>query len=280
MHLVVYLLKALSFLPLPVLYAVSNILAPLLEYVFRYRIVVVDENLRNAFPEKSPKDRSSIRHRYYSYLADLIVETLKLHSMSAESLKKRVRFAQPDLLAELGSAGNNVIIMMGHSGNWEWAGVTTELLYEARILPVYRKIKSEPFDRFYYQLRSRFGSKPVLDKEIMQMIGQQEERHIVAMLADQTPSPKKAIWLDFLHQDTPFFRGTEILAQRSNHAIVFAHVNRLSRGNYEIQLEQLSEDNKGRVTIAFAEFLERQIHAQPYNWLWSHKRWKHKRKKD
>lgn len=278
MQIVVFLLRIFSFLPLGVLYRISDVLAWALQHVFGYRKAVVHLNLRKSFPDKSSSERDRIAKAFYAYLADVMVETIKLHSISAEDLQRSVVFQQPDLLSQKASQGKNVILLMGHSGNWEWAGCATSLYYELSLLPVYRKVKQSDMDRYFFKLRSRFGSKPILDKEAFLAIKDQPTPHVVALLADHTPGAEKGLWIEFLSQQAPFYRGTEVLLKRLDYEVVFAHVRRVKRGNYEIHLEEFhpSHSENHEVTKAFVGFLEREIRAQPYNWLWSHKRWKHK----
>ena len=168
--------------------------------------------------------------------------------------------------------------MMGHSGNWEWAGCATQVQFNFTVLPIYRKLKNKDMNQFFKLIRSRFGSLPIKDKDAFSEISKNKNHHAVAVLADQTPGSKKGWWINFLNQPTPFFRGSEILAQRLGYEVVFAHVVRLKRGYYSIELTPHNENINERfnLTKSFAHYLEREIHKQPENWLWSHKRWKHR----
>lgn len=278
--MIILILRSLSSLPMRVLYLKSNVLAWVLGNILSYRRKVIVQNLRKSFPEKSEPDIRWIAGRYYQHLADLIVETVKLNSIGKEELLRRCRFLNPEVLKAYEHHGKNAIIMMGHSGNWEWAGAATELYFNFRLLPVYRRVKNKGFNDFFFRLRSRFGSQPVLDQEAAAVIAASPAPHAVAMLADQTPGSRKGWWTTFLHQPTPFFRGSEILSRRLGYDVVFAHVRTTSkRGHYEIWLEKadpmLLNQSHG-LTRAFAVFLEKEIKREPYNWLWSHRRWKHK----
>ncbi|MEQ9187608.1 MAG: lysophospholipid acyltransferase family protein, partial [Cryomorphaceae bacterium] len=265
MQIVVFLLRILSLLPLGVLYRISDVLAWSLQHVFGYRKGVVHLNLRKSFPDKTSSERSRITNEFYAYLADVMVETIKLQSISAEGLKKRVVFLQPELLSQKASQGKNVILLMGHSGNWEWAGCAASLYYDLNILPVYRKVKQVDMDRYFFRLRSRFGSMPILDKEAFLTIKDQPAPHAVALLADHTPGAEKGLWIEFLSQQAPFYRGTEVLLKRLDYEVVFAHVRRVKRGKYEIHLEEFhpSHAESHEVTKAFVAVLEREIHARP-----------------
>lgn len=279
MQLVVFVIKLISKLPLSVLYRLANLLRFVFEHVIAYRKAVIVSNLKNSFPEKSETEIASIARGYYKYLSRMMVETIKTWSITDKELNKRVQFLNPEIFQTKLDQGKSIIIMMGHSGNWEWAGLATKLRFGMEMMPVYRRIKSKPMDKFYSELRSKFGVKPVLDKSAFQEINAESAQKAVAMLADQTPSAKKGWWLQFLNQNTPFYRGSEILAKRLGYDVVFAHIRNSSKaGHYEIIFEDLtpySNDNH-QLTLRFAELLENEIKKDPTNWLWSHKRWKHK----
>ena len=278
--MVVFLFIQLSRLPLSVLYRISDLLSFILDKVFKYRKQVIQDNLKNSFPDLAENERNRLVQEFYRYLADIIVETIKFYRMTDYQIMDRMKFENPEVLKKHESKEKNVIIMMGHSGNWEWAGAATALNFDFLCMPVYRKLKDNSVDEYFKYMRSRQGAIPVLDKEISKIIPQQTKKLAVAMLADQTPGGRKGWWLTFLNQVTPFFRGTEILATRNPEiAVVFAHVKRKSRGRYSILLEDAPMDWRKTpyaLTIAFTKFLEKQIEKDRANWLWSHKRWKHK----
>lgn len=278
MPLLLFFIKALSRLPLSWLYLFAGFTTFILKNVIGYRRAVIESNLKHSFPEKDAQEIKALANRYYRHLANQVVETLRLWKMSDRELLDRCRFLNPEVLGDLAEAKENVIIMMGHSGNWEWAGLCTQLRFDFQMIPVYRKIKNNDFDRFYRQLRSRFDAKPAVDEEAPKVIPTMPSPHAVALLADHSVGGRKGWWTTFLNRPAPFFRGSEILAKRLGYQVVFAHIRVKSRGRYEIILEKTPKtwlDEKYRLTKEFVRFLEREIEAQPWNWLWSHRRWKH-----
>jgi KDO2-lipid IV(A) lauroyltransferase len=113
------------------------------------------------------------------------------------------------------------------------------------------------------------------------MVRNRGEISSTAFIADQTPSPEKAYWTTFLHQDTPVFWGTEAIARKLNYPVVYASVYKVKRGYYSIAAETLFEEPKdtkeGEISEAHTRKLERDIQQHPSIWLWSHRRWKHRR---
>ena len=102
-------------------------------------------------------------------------------------------------------------------------------------------------------------------------------------LADQSPQKSKIkYWTSFLNQDTPVFLGAEQIAKKLDMAVVFFDIRKIKRGYYEVEFKLLEEHPKSSdqycITEAHVRCLEERIVAEPEWWLWSHKRWKHKRK--
>ena len=58
-------------------------------------------------------------------------------------------------------------------------------------------------------------------------------------------------------------------------------MQKTENGKYTITFENLENNpkntNEGEITKHYFERLEKQIKANPSQWLWSHKRWKHKK---
>ena len=106
-----------------------------------------------------------------------------------------------------------------------------------------------------------------------------------AFISDQTP-PKGDIkyWTTFLNQDTPVFLGAEKLSSKYDMAIVFFHIQKIKRGHYNLNIELLFEHTAGLpeylITSTHVKRLEEVIRDKPEYWIWSHRRWKHKRPVD
>ena len=275
----VFAIKLFAYLPLSLTYRLASLVAWVLNSILRYRKDVIEQNMKRSFPKLSPSEISVLRRSYYLYLSEMMVETIRLYRMSAAELKDLIRFENPSVLQQYSQSNKKVIIMMGHSGNWELAGVLTSLEFDMPMYPVYRRIKNTGIDQFYLELRSRFGGIPINEKEITAHLSKVSGPLLVAMLADQSPPKKSGVYTQFLNQPTAFFRGSEVLAKRiTDTAIVFAHVRRHGRGDYRIVLQEAPTqllDKQYGLLQSFAVFLESEINRDKVNWLWSHRRWKH-----
>ena len=283
-YIVLPFIYLLSALPFRALYFLSNGMYVFLYHITGYRKKVVITNLKNSFPEKTEDEINAICKQYYSYLCDLFLETFKTLTISKKSMLKHCYF-HPEaqkLFDRLADENKSVILVLGHLGNWEWAGNTFSLCCRHQLYVIYHPLRNKQFDGLMYKMRSHFGTKLIAKKDTFRtMLAQKSELNATAFIADQTPFPDNAYWVRFLNQDTPVFKGTEIIAKKINYPIVYVNVNRIKRGYYELNAEMLCENPAAtadeEITLMHTRRLEQDIIARPETWLWSHKRWKHKR---
>jgi Kdo2-lipid IVA lauroyltransferase/acyltransferase len=271
-------------LPFGALYKVSDILY----YVFRltgYRKKVVIKNLQNSFPDKTPLEIDDLCTIYYRYLCDLILETLKTLKMTEKESKEHCIFHNQPWLDKLYEEKRSFIIVMGHYGNWEWAGPSFTLNTNFQLVVIYRPLTNTYFEKMMVGMRTRFGTRitPV-NLTLRDMVANRKQLTATAFIADQTAPHDKGYWTTFLNQDTIVFTGPEKLAIKFDYPVVFMNTKRVGRGFYEVTPELLfskpKESSENEISETFMKRLEKEIIQDPSTWLWSHRRWKHERPVD
>ncbi|MBT33197.1 MAG: lipid A biosynthesis acyltransferase [Thalassobius sp.] len=283
-YLLYPIILLVSISPFWILYRISDCFYLLIYYVIGYRKSVVVSNLKNAFPEKSDEEIAKITKQYYKYLCDLMLESIKTITWNEKAVKSRVKMMHAEMLDELHSQGKSLVVVMGHLGNWEWAGPCFSLHCKHQLFVVYRPLSNPYFEKMFCRSRTKFNTQIIPKKNTLRaMIANKKTVSAFALIADQAPSPiKSAIWMDFLNQDTPVYNGPEKIAKMLDYTVVYMNVKRVKRGYYEVHptvlFDQPKETQENEITFAFNKKLEADIKEQPRAWLWSHKRWKHKRK--
>lgn len=278
----IFFLYLLSLLPLWILYVLSDLLFLLIYYVAGYRRKVVKENLQNAFPEKTEQERLDIERKFYRYFADLIVETIKAVSISAEELERRVKSTNPELVKQYLDSDKNIITVAGHYCNWEWSSLNVTSFIKRKYLIVYKPMSNKIFDKFFINVRSRFRGIPVAMKMVLRKIVElKNEPFLTVLLGDQTPVKHEATYFTpFLNQPTAVFLGIEKMARSMDCAVVFYDMRRVKRGHYTFTVVPLADNARQtepyEITEAHVKYLEKVIREEPQYWLWSHRRWKFK----
>ena len=94
MNFFYYLIRGGGFIlgqiPLFLLYPLSNFLAWIASDVIRYRYDVVQENLRQSFPELSEQERKKLSRKFYVNFTDVLVESFKMLSRNPKLIPSRV----------------------------------------------------------------------------------------------------------------------------------------------------------------------------------------------
>src|SRR5688500_1149057 len=125
-YLIYPLIYLIALLPFWVYYRVSDFFYSILRLTGYLQRVVI-KNLQNSFPAKNEKEIQVIGRCYYRYLCDLTLETLKTLKMTKKETQSRCIFHQQVWLTKLYEEHQSIIIIMGHYGNWEWAGPSFSL---------------------------------------------------------------------------------------------------------------------------------------------------------
>lgn len=274
----------ITLLPLRVLYILSDFAFLLLYYFPSYRRKVVSGNLKNAFPEKSDIERKSIEKKFYRHLADFFIETIKLMHVSKEEQKRRYTYTNIEVIDKLREEKRDIVAVLGHYNNWEWPTLLPYFL-KYKVIIIYRPLQNKYFDRFIFRQRSRYGIVLTPTNMVIREIVNSQKNNINTIsvfLTDQTPAKGDIkYWTKFLNQDTPVYTGTEKIASKYDMAMVFFHVQKVKRGYYNLNIELLLEHTAGLpehvVTETHVRRLEEIIREKPEYWLWSHRRWKHKK---
>ncbi len=273
----------ISLLPFTVLYILSDVLFIFIYYIFEYRKKVVLQNLFHSFPEKSSNEIHQISIKYYHHLCDLLVESIKLCTISRQNLLKRCSIeGNKAILDNYFEKNISCIAVLGHVGNWEWASPVFSNYQHQQLYIIYKKISNTQVDTWVNKVRTRFGAKLIESQNaVRSLFINIKNAKLTILVADQSPNPNNALWLQFLNQDTAVFRGMAVLSQKFNSPIFYLSVRKPKRGYYDFSYTLMVDEPQNyselEIMKIFMLNLENDIKKQPEIWLWSHKRWKHKR---
>ena len=283
-----YLLRAVTWFvqlfPLRLHYIFSDFIFLFVYFVVRYRRKVVYMNLKNSFPDKSTIEITLIAMKFYHHFCDSFIETLYFDRVSEKEIKKRLTLLNPELPEKYLREGKPVVLALGHYNNWEW-NCSWPLNSEYTGYVIYKKLTNKSFDKFYYNMRARFGIVPLERADTYRQLVADQNNHKAsasALLMDQTPR-KYVIqyWTTFSNQGTPVLTGTEKVARKLDAAVLFLHIRKLKRGYNQLEFTLITDHAKDtepfEITEKATRMIEEVIVQRPELWLWSHKRWKHKK---
>ena len=276
------LILPLSVLPYPLLYLISDIIFLIMYRVIGYRKEVVFTNLRNSFPNKSKQELNKIISDFYCHLCDIIMESVKGFTISEKQLRKRLIIKNPEFSNYFADKGQSIIFVGGHYNNWEICAQAFAMYSNHKCIGIYKPLSNAFINDKIYTSRSKYGMHLISMKQTKKSFEDGDEPKAIVFGSDQNPAnPKRAHWMQFLNQDTSVLFGVERYAKEYNWPVVFVSISKVKRGYYEVEYSLITdkptEQPHGKITEDFTKRLEKDIINQPEYWLWSHKRWKHKR---
>lgn len=285
-HIGIFFLKGVAKLPLAFLFVLADIFYFVVFYVVGYRKKVVQINLKNAFPEKTEDERKIIARKFYRHFADLMFETIKMRQISKKDFGKRIVYKNAETVNRFFEKGQSVVLLTMHYNNWEWSS-SLPLVLKHHILGIYKPLHNPQFDEFMNQSREKLNIEMVPNALALRRImraNNHNEPVLTWLAGDQTPPEFHTFWFTFLNQEAMFYPGPAVISKRFNHPVFFQKIEKTGRGKYQTTFELLVENPKevseAEIMKIYIHKMEEIIKESPEYYLWTHKRWKHRRPKN
>lgn len=283
-QVVIFFFWFISLLPKFIQCFIGNIVFVLIAYVIQYRKKTIISNLKNSFPNKNPKEISGIIKGYYHHMAYMMIENMILRHVVDKEVINQLAFQNAGLVEKFRNENRSIILVLGHLGNWEHGSVISKK-FSYKGTAIYKKLTSPVFDRIYFDLRSNLGVIPVEMHNVLRQVVElrkMDEPFILFSVADQSPTFSEInYWLSFLNQDTGVFMGPEKISVKFDMPIIYCEIIRTGFNRFNVNFELISdkpkETKEHEIINKFYRLLESSINKYPENWLWSHRRWKHKK---
>jgi KDO2-lipid IV(A) lauroyltransferase len=201
----------------------------------------------------------------------------------------------PETLNALYGQSDSIILLTAHSGNWDLIGgfmsysPDLPLVFgENDVHVIYKRLTSKTWDEVMRQNRI----SPIVDKPayeglvesrdaLRHILSRRGQKKIYAFITDQHPYQGTAA-IDvgeFMHQPTTSMDGAAKLAAKAGLAVAYmSFLPAEKEGRWAITFEPVCADasgaDPGDIMRKYYQLLQRDIEAVPWNYLWTHKRWK------
>jgi KDO2-lipid IV(A) lauroyltransferase len=245
---------------------------------------VVRENLKIALPHLSDKERKRVEQRFYHHFCDSIMEVIKTITISPKEMEKRFIIDNIELVKEMEAKGKSIILICAHYSSYEWLLVMNKYL-SFKGFGIYKKLRNKYFDKMIRKIRGRFGGILINSKDAIKRIKQNQDNGILGyygFVSDQSPKLRKVNhYTKFFGVEVPVFTGAEYLAKKLDMNVMFVKGEKIKRGYYKAKFISITGEPKDypdfQITDKFLRLLEKQILEAPEYYLWTHKRFKHRR---
>lgn len=279
------ILWLISILPFRLLYLFSDVVYFFVYHIIGYRKKIVRENIAMALPHLTEKERLIIEKKFYHHMCDMFLEMIKTMSISQEEMEKRYVFTNLNLYLDLEKKGKSIALLCAHYASYEW---TVSMNYHINFegYGIYKKLSNKHFDKLVKDIRSKFKATLITTRETIPRIKQNAETGhlgVYGFASDQSPQLSATFhWNKFMGIEVPVHTGAEMLAKRFDMNVIFLRTKKIKRGYYEATFELMADNPAAvpnyEITDDFLTRVEKQIYEAPEFYLWTHKRWKHRKK--
>jgi KDO2-lipid IV(A) lauroyltransferase len=260
------------------LFILKPIVFFLLYRVIGYRKKIVKSNMLRCFSYSSSELNKHVK-QFYKHLSGLLIEPFLTQGLSEKYLSKRVVFKN-ELTEQYHKEGRMVFLAMGHMGNWEWLGTIAPAYTSFDTSIVYQKLSNPNMEKYINKSRGKYGTACIEMREVLRFLIEAKKKPnptVMSFLGDQVPNSDKCAIVDFFGESMYFYDGYEKLAKRLGAVVLYVHSEIID--NTYVYTPELINDfkltpNYDKTVADYAKLLEGNIRKQPYNWLWSHRRWK------
>jgi len=247
-----------------------------------------EEHLRLSFPDwPTPKRRAvaraSIRNMVYLAVEFLFTSRLITPGRWREHISL---VNQKENLRLLLKNETGMVFLTGHFGNWEVVGYTMAALGFPNTA-IARRIDNPYLDAFVIGQRELRGMT-ILDKRGATEVAPDllDAKGAVSFIADQDAG-KKGLFVDFFGREASTYKAIGLLAMQHNAPVVIGFGRRHGeKYHFEIGVQRIihpsewadKDDPLRYITQEYTRALEEVIRTAPEQYLWVHRRWKHRPK--
>ena len=273
-------------LPTPMLYAGAALVADALFLLDRKHRLRALGHLQRSFPHWDQRRISRVARASMRSLAYLGVEfLLTTRKITCNTWRRHVRLSNvTETLRLLVERRTGLIFLTGHFGNWEVMGYTIAVLGFDSVA-VARPLDNPYVNAWAMGLRERAGLR-ILDKRgaAMEVDGILAAKGMVGFIGDQDAG-RRGLFVDFFGRPASTFKSIALMAMRHEVPIVVVGTRRLGpRFCFEIAAECIitprqwagRKDPMRWITRQYTASLEAMIRRCPEQYLWAHRRWKHR----
>jgi KDO2-lipid IV(A) lauroyltransferase len=274
-------LCAVQALPLSACQRLAQTLAWLANDVLRLRRRVVEENLRQAFPDRSEDERRDLARRMWEHLLLMVAEIAhaprKIHDTN---WRQYICLPNMPQLMRLLYADTPCVFVSGHYGNFELAAYTFGI-FGFETYSVARPLDNRFLDRFVNQWRSSRGQH-ILPKSgsAAEIAERMSDGCKLTVLADQAAGPK-GCFVEFFGRLASTHKAIALFAMANQAPLAVSYARRLDAPlAYEMGIaavadaQQVQSMGMHDLTQWYTAELEAIIRQAPEQYWWLHRRWK------
>ena len=255
----------------------SSKIAGLIGPFFRSKNLVVS-NIVKALPNLDQNRIDKISKNMWSNYGRILSEYVFIKDIRESKIKDIIEIDGQIILDEIKKDNKPVIFISGHFNNFELMAMHIEQS-GINLAAVYRPLNNIFLNFLMEKIRKKYICKNQIKKGLSgtrELIKCFKNNISVALMIDQRVS--QGIKSNFFGQAALTTTIPAQFVKKYNCTIVPVYIERKNNINFKITihkpLKYKEDDTIENITLKLNILLEKMIHENPDQWIWSHNRWK------
>jgi Kdo2-lipid IVA lauroyltransferase/acyltransferase len=261
---------------------VGRALGKLAHTPFGVRRTVVERQIAAAFPQRDAATVDALSREAFGHFGEVIIETALLPTLGRQKILDLFEGEEGfEGILDAKAAGNGIVLITGHFGNWELAGAYVA----ARGVPIeviVRRMNNPLFDSYVTRTREGAGMIVVYDHDAVRRTPRAfKAGHAVAFVADQGVLGLASTFVPFFGRPAKTPRGPAVFAMKYRLPTFFVAAVQEPSGKYRCVVTPVEIPDTGdreadidTVVARYTSILESWVRRYPGQYFWHHRRWK------
>ncbi len=245
--------------------------------LFRSR-KLIESNIQKAFPTIDQQKQNKIIAAMWNNYGRVFAEYMFIKDFRNNQLSNNIIIEGKEILENIKKNNERVVFISGHFSNFELMAMEIEK-FGIKIAAIYRPLNNIFLNYIMEKIRKKYICKNQLKKGIgglKELIKLNKNGHSTALMIDQRVS--QGIKSNFFNEKAFTTTIPAQLVKKFDIPIVPIFIERFDEIKFKIKIQKpvyFSKNNStDSITERLNEILENMILKNPYNWIWSHNRWK------
>ena len=235
-------------------------------------------NIKKSLKNLNEEDAKNIVRDMWANYGRILSDYIFLKDFRNSNLDNFFTIEGLNILKKINNSNEPVIFISGHFNNFELMAMQIEKS-GIKLATIYRPLNNIFLNYIMEKIRKKYICKNQLKKGIgglKELIKLNKNGHSTALMIDQRVS--QGIKSNFFNEKAFTTTIPAQLVKKFDIPIVPIFIERFDEIKFKIKIQKpvyFSKNNStDSITERLNEILENMILKNPYNWIWSHNRWK------
>ena len=238
---------------------------------------IIENNISLALKNTDQKNTNSIIIKMWEYYGRILAEYIFIKNFR-KNPSNYLTIDGQEILDNLKKNKEKVIFISGHFDNFELMAMQIEIS-GINLAAIYRPLNNIFLNPIMEKIRKKYICKKQIRKGISgtkEILKEFKAGSSIALMIDQRVS--EGIKSKLFNKDALTTTIPAQFVKKFNCKIVPIFIQRKENKNFQIEISSPISFEKNQniedITLRLNQILEKMILRNPYQWIWSHNRWK------